>query len=212
VRTNRAPPLSPKAVARSVGSRWCVDPLRQERLKAGASTNAPQVAWFVRSRSMGEPPRVQGGRVAPAAFHGRVPPRPRFLSRQPRRGLPGVYNAVISGHRESPPVQRIRRNEAPEATGGDSSRQWPITRNEGVPGSSPGVGFRFAGIFRSDRGLSEGVEGSTRGPPNEVLRVKPLILQVFFLTADRRKVIRGLSSPVTQSHLQSRLTPKAVVK
>jgi hypothetical protein len=27
-------------------------------------------------------------------------------------------------------------------TGGDSSRQLPITRNEGVPGSSPGVGFR----------------------------------------------------------------------
>jgi hypothetical protein len=64
----------------------------------------------------------------------------------------------------------------------------------------------FAGIFRSDRGLSEGVEGSTRGPPNEVLRVEPSILQLFFLTADRRKVIRGLSSPVTHSHPESRLT------
>ncbi len=64
-----------------------------------------------------------------------------FLERQLRRGLPGVYEAVISGHRESPPVQRIRRNEAPEVTGGDSRRQLPITRNEGVPGSSPGVGF-----------------------------------------------------------------------
>ena len=70
----------------------------------------------------------------------------RFLERQPRRGLPGVYEAVISGHRESRPVQRIRRNEAPEVTGDDSSRQSPITRYEGVPGSSPGVGFsRFAG-------------------------------------------------------------------
>ena len=65
-----------------------------------------------------------------------------FLERQLRRGLPGVYEAVISGHRESPPVQRIRRNEAPEVTGGDSSRQLPITRNEGVPGSSPGVGLK----------------------------------------------------------------------
>src|SRR5919106_3396406 len=70
-----------------------------------------------------------------------------FLERQLCRGLPGVYGAVISGHRESPPVQRIRHNEAPEVTGDDSSGQLPITRNEGVPGSSPGVGLlRFAGI------------------------------------------------------------------
>jgi hypothetical protein len=27
--------------------RSCVGALRQERLRAGASTNAPQVAWFV---------------------------------------------------------------------------------------------------------------------------------------------------------------------
>ena len=64
-------------------------------------------------------------------------------------GPPGVYEAFISSHRESPRVQRIRLNEAPEVTGGDSSRQLPITRNEGVPGSSPGVGFsRFAGKRR----------------------------------------------------------------
>jgi MMPL family len=32
-------------------------------------------------------------------------------------------------------------------------------------------------------------------------------LQAFFFTADRRKVIRGLSSPVTYSHPESRFTP-----
>jgi hypothetical protein len=42
--------------------------------------------------------------------------------------------------------------------------------------------------------------------------VEPRILQAFFFTADRRKVIRGLSSPVTHSHPESRLTPSAVVK
>ena len=65
--------------------------------------------------------------------HSEQCPRRRFLERQLHRGLPGVYETVISGHRESPPVQRIRCNEAPEVTGGDSSRQLPITRNEGPP-------------------------------------------------------------------------------
>jgi hypothetical protein len=72
----------------------------------------------------------------------------RLLARQLRRGLPGVYEAVISGHPESPPVRRIRCNEAPEVTGGDSSRQLPITRNEGVPGSSPGVGSPDLQVIR----------------------------------------------------------------
>src|SRR5688500_7955453 len=58
--------------------------------------------------------------------------RVRSLAGQLREGLPRVYAAAISGHRESPPVQRIRCNEAPEVTDGDSSRQLPITRNEGV--------------------------------------------------------------------------------
>jgi hypothetical protein len=72
----------------------------------------------------------------------------RSLKGQLRRGLRGVYAAALSGHQESPPVQKIRRNEAPELTANDSTRQAPITRNEGVPGSSPGVGFfRFAGTF-----------------------------------------------------------------
>src|SRR5918994_1017349 len=66
----------------------------------------------------------------------------RGSERPSGRGPPGVYEAVIPGHRESPPVQRIRRNEAPEVTGGDSSRPLSITRNEGVPGSSPGVGLK----------------------------------------------------------------------
>jgi hypothetical protein len=43
-------------------------------------------------------------------------------------------------------------------------------------------------------------------------RVEPPIVQVFFVTTDRRKVIRGLSSPVTHSHPESRLTPSVVVK
>jgi hypothetical protein len=52
------------------------------------------------------------------------------------------------GHRESPPVQRIPRNHAPEVTGGDTSRRVPITRNEAVTGSSPGVGScLFAWLF-----------------------------------------------------------------
>jgi hypothetical protein len=55
----------------------------------------------------------------------------------------GLLHHQRHGHerRESPSVQMIRRNEAPEVTGGDSKRQAPVTRNEGVPGSSPGVGL-----------------------------------------------------------------------
>jgi hypothetical protein len=67
-------------------------------------------------------------------------PMSQFSDETTPLGSTRGYTAVISGHRESPPVQRIRRNEAPEMTGGDSSRQLPITRNEGVPGSNPGVG------------------------------------------------------------------------
>ena len=47
-------------------------------------------------------------------------------------GLPGVYETVPSGHQESRPVGKIRRNEGPEVPGDDSTRQGPITRNEGV--------------------------------------------------------------------------------
>jgi hypothetical protein len=84
-------------------------------------------------------------------------PMSRFLERQLPWGLPGVYEAVISGHRESPPVQRIRRNEAPEATSGGTKRHLPITRNEGVPGSSPGVGFSdLQGFFALARALVKG--------------------------------------------------------
>jgi hypothetical protein len=72
----------------------------------------------------------------------------RSLTRQLTRGLPGVYGGVIPGHRESPSVRRFGGTERPGVTGGDSSRQLPITRNEGVPGSSPGVGFsRLQGFF-----------------------------------------------------------------
>jgi hypothetical protein len=53
-------------------------------------------------------------------------PMPTFSGETTSLGSTRVYRAVISGHRESPPVQRIRRNEAPEVTGGDSSRQLPI--------------------------------------------------------------------------------------
>jgi hypothetical protein len=128
----------------------------------------------------------------------------RSLAGQRREGLPRVYAGAISGHWESPPVQRIRCNKAPKVTHGDSSRQLPITRNEGVPGSSPGVGFpRFAGIFWSDRGLSEGVEGSTRGLPSEVLNGKQAVLQAFLLTKTRAGTVRSLSSRVRSSRLQS---------
>jgi hypothetical protein len=86
----------------------------------------------------------------------------RSLSSQHQRGPPGVYELVISGHQESPWVRGIRRNQAPEVTGDDSARQAPITRNEGVPGSSPGVGFSDLQGFRApSKGLSEGF----RGPP-----------------------------------------------
>jgi hypothetical protein len=64
------------------------------------------------------------------------------LARQLTRGLPGVYEAVISGHREPPPVQKVRLGHAPEVTGDGTTRRVPITRNEGVPGSSPGVGSK----------------------------------------------------------------------
>jgi hypothetical protein len=65
-------------------------------------------------------------------------PMSPFSGETTSSGLPGVYGAVISGHRESSAVRDLRRNEAPEATGDDTK---PITRNEVVPGSSPGVGF-----------------------------------------------------------------------
>jgi hypothetical protein len=56
----------------------------------------------------------------------------RHRVRHARLSAISIVEAVISGHRESPPVQRIPHHEAPEVTGGDSSRQLPITRNEGV--------------------------------------------------------------------------------
>jgi hypothetical protein len=84
----------------------------------------------------------------------------RFLERQLRRDLPGVYEAVITGHRESPPVQRIRHDEAPEVTGGDSSRQLPITRMKGSP-----VRVR-ASALASFAGIS-----SARATAEEVVRV-----------------------------------------
>jgi hypothetical protein len=107
--------------------------------------------------SMGRPSSHEKSSTGKPAGHSEVSPAPdtrqwtvsragdcrgdaRSLERQLSPGPPGVYEAVISGHRESPPVQRIRHSDAPEATGGDSSRQLPITHNEGVPGSSPGVG------------------------------------------------------------------------
>src|ERR687892_813463 len=65
------------------------------------------------------------------------------LNGQRHRGPPGVYGAVLSGHRESLPVRRVRSTKRPEVTGDGTTRQLPITRNEGVPGSSPGVGFRL---------------------------------------------------------------------
>ena len=77
--------------------------------------------------------RVEAARAMPmSSFSGET------TSLGSTRGLRGC-------HLGSPRVTsspRIRRNESPEVTGGDSSRQLPITRNEGVPGSSPGVGFR----------------------------------------------------------------------
>jgi hypothetical protein len=65
----------------------------------------------------------------------------RSLERQLSRGPPGVYQAVIAGHRESPSVRVFGGTERPGVTGDGTTRQLPITRNEGVPGSSPGVGF-----------------------------------------------------------------------
>ena len=95
--------------------------------------------------------------------------RVRFLQRRLRRGLPGVYEAVrpanaelslacslfwkqcrrppavhqvvLSGHLQSAPVHETGLRKRPEVTGADWSGHRFITRNEGVPGSSPGVGF-----------------------------------------------------------------------
>ncbi len=69
------------------------------------------------------------------------------------RGLPRVYAVVISGHRESPPVQSIRRAERPEVTPGDGGDTGPITRNEGVLGSSPSVGLKLGLALRDVAGL-----------------------------------------------------------
>src|SRR5918996_2824877 len=66
----------------------------------------------------------------------------RFRSRQLARGPLGVYEAVISGHRESVPVRGFRSTKRLGVTGGDWSRHVSLTRNEGVPGSSPGVGLK----------------------------------------------------------------------
>jgi hypothetical protein len=66
----------------------------------------------------------------------------RCLERQLTGDLPGVYGAVISGHRESPSVKGFGGTERPGVTGDGTTRQLPITRNEGVPGSSPSVGSK----------------------------------------------------------------------
>jgi hypothetical protein len=67
----------------------------------------------------------------------------RSFSRK-SRGPPGVYAAVISGDRESPSVRGFGGTERPGVTGDGATRQLPITRNEGVPDSSPGVGLESA--------------------------------------------------------------------
>jgi hypothetical protein len=96
-------------------------------------------------RQARRPTRVNGPRQDPATVEARAFSRkttkPGFA-----RGPLGVHEAVISGHRESPSVRGFGGTERPGVTDDGMARQPPITRNEGVPGSSPGVGFfGFAG-------------------------------------------------------------------
>ena len=104
-------------------------------------------------RQARRPTRVNGPRQDPATVEARAFSRkttkPGFA-----RGPLGVHEAVISGHRESPSVRGFGGTERPGVTDDGMARQPPITRNEGVPGSSPGVGFRrFAGEKRLARSL-----------------------------------------------------------
>jgi hypothetical protein len=65
-------------------------------------------------------------------------------------------------------------------TGGDPSRQLPITRNEGVLGSSPGVGSRhLQGFSGVDRCLSEGLRGPPEVYVSEVLRERGQFCRLF---------------------------------
>jgi hypothetical protein len=155
-----------------------------------------------RSASSGLPVALPAG----AARGYQAMPMSRFLERQPRRGLPGVYEAVISGHRESPPVQRIRRKEAPEVTGGDSSRQMPITRNEGAPGSSPGVGFGICRDFApSDDALMKGSGVHQRSTLVMCSKRNEAFCSFFFARERESRRLR-MSSQVTPSAFQSGLT------
>src|SRR6266545_3401187 len=86
-----------------------------------------------------------------------VPDTPRHsdLSRTPGTGEtyrwrlwqhlsrpPAVHEVVRSSHVESIPVPSTRLRTRPGVTGADWSGHRFITRNEGVPGSSPGVGSK----------------------------------------------------------------------
>jgi hypothetical protein len=66
----------------------------------------------------------------------------RSLFCQPQRRPPAVHQVVLSGHLQSTPVRGIGHYKRPERTGADWSGHRSITRNEGVPGSSPGVGSK----------------------------------------------------------------------
>jgi hypothetical protein len=140
------------------------------------------------------------------------------LKRQLRRGLPGVYGAVISGHRQSPPVQKIRRTEGPELTGGDTTRRLPITRNEGVPGSSPGVGSRpvLQGLSPEQTTLSAGFRyetgtSSDRFTVSEGVPARPPLI-VFARTStsedddDAHTTLPGCACEWTHVHTGSETT------
>jgi len=66
----------------------------------------------------------------------------RCLVRQHARRPPAVHRVALSSHLQPAPVHGIPRGKRPQVTGVDWRGHPFITRNEGVPGSSPGVGFR----------------------------------------------------------------------
>jgi hypothetical protein len=125
------------------------------------------------------------------------------LTWQHLRRPPAVHQVVFSSHLQSAPVRGKAHGTRPGVTGADWSGHRSIPRNEGVPGSSPGVGcLDLQGFLTLDRGLSEGLRGPPEVYVSEVLPGRGHFCRRFPLRLGQREVRRGcpLQSPrVTSS-------------
>jgi hypothetical protein len=104
--------------------------------------------------------------------------------RRRARGTNGYVNAGTFGHTRAPPwtqEQSIsRRNVSACARAWTPVLHASFPRNEGVPGSSPGVGFRpicryfcHSGQRRDGSGGPSGYETGTSGTPSQVMKWSP---------------------------------------